>query len=225
MKSAPKHLISSALIVATLSLAACSTYVEEVTSSEYLPVMQDAAPGTKTGMASGSIFAQGQSGLFAADRRASVIGDILTVQFQERFQATKTQNAATSKASSYALGLPTSIGSGDSTDFDASTGTTFAGTGTAGQSNSLTGQMSVTVVRVFDTGNLEILGQKKLTLNNGDEYIRVRGIVRPDDISSSNVILSDRIANAEIKYVGAGDIADTAKQGWLARVFTAVSPL
>ena len=85
--------------------------------------------------------------------------------------------------------------------------------------------MSVTVVRVFDTGNLEILGQKKLTLNNGDEYIRVRGIVRPDDISSSNVILSDRIANAEIKYVGAGDIADTAKQGWLARVFTAVSPL
>ncbi|MDO7655771.1 MAG: flagellar basal body L-ring protein FlgH, partial [Paracoccaceae bacterium] len=88
MKNAPKHLISSALIVATLGLAACSTYVEEVASSEYLPVMQDAAPGAKTGMASGSIFAQGQSGLFAADRRASVIGDILTVQFQERFQAT-----------------------------------------------------------------------------------------------------------------------------------------
>ena len=85
--------------------------------------------------------------------------------------------------------------------------------------------MSVTVVRVFPTGNLEILGQKKLTLNNGDEYIRVRGIVRPDDISSSNVILSDRIANAEIKYIGAGDIADTAKQGWLARIFTTVSPL
>ena len=80
-------------------------------------------------------------------------------------------------------------------------------------------------MRVFATGNLEILGQKKLTLNNGDEYIRVRGLVRPDDISSSNVILSDRIANAEIKYTGAGDIADTAKQGWLARAFTAVSPL
>ena len=48
------------------------------------------------------------------------------------------------------------------------------------QSNSLTGLISVHVVRVFGNGNLEILGQKKLTLNNGDEYIRVSGIVRPE---------------------------------------------
>ena len=170
MKTASKYLFRSALIPAMLSLAACSTYVEEMASSEYLPVLQDAAPGAMTGMATGSIFAQGQSGLFAADRRASVIGDILTVQFQERFQATKSQNAATSKDSTFALGLPSSI-SPSSGNFDATSGTTFTGTGTAGQSNSLTGQMSVTVVRVFDTGNLEILGQKKLTLNNGDEYI------------------------------------------------------
>jgi flagellar L-ring protein precursor FlgH len=102
--------------------------------------------------------------------------------------------------------------------------TTFSGTGAAAQSNSLSGQMSVTVSRVFDGGNLEIIGQKKLTLNNGDEYIRVRGIVRPEDISSNNVVLSDRIANAEIKYIGAGDIADTARVGWLQRIFTNVSP-
>jgi flagellar L-ring protein FlgH len=225
MVKASASLIRLSLLGAVLGLSACSTYVEDVASSEYLPVMQDAVPTSTAGMATGSIFAQGQSGLFAADRRASIVGDILTVEFQESFQATKTQSAATSKASSYALALPTSIGRNNPADFDASTGTSFAGTGTAGQSNSLTGQMSVTVVRVFPTGNLEILGQKKLTLNNGDEYIRVRGIVRPDDISSSNVILSDRIANAEIKYIGAGDIADTAKQGWLARIFTTVSPL
>ena len=85
-------------------------------------------------------------------------------------------------------------------------------------------QMSVTVARVHDGGNLEILGQKKLTLNNGDEYIRVRGIVRPEDISSNNVVLSDRIANAEIKYIGAGDVADTSKVGWLQRTLTTVSP-
>ncbi|MFB0993572.1 MAG: flagellar basal body L-ring protein FlgH [Paracoccaceae bacterium] len=222
MKNAPTFLIRSVLVAATLGLAGCSTYIEEVASKEYLPLMQDMASNTPERMASGSIFAQGQSGLFAADRRASVVGDILTVEFKEKFAATKSQNAATSKASSYSLALPNIAGIAAA---EAATGNTLAGTGTAGQSNTLTGQMSVTVVRVFATGNLEILGQKKLTLNNGDEYIRVRGLVRPDDISSSNVILSDRIANAEIKYTGAGDIADTAKQGWLARAFTAVSPL
>ena len=107
-----------------------------------------------------------------------------------------------------------------------STGTnqSFTGSGSAAQSNSLSGQMSVTVARVHEGGNLEILGQKKLTLNNGDEYIRVRGIVRPEDISSQNIVLSDRIANAEIKYLGAGDVADTAKQGWLQRSLSTLSP-
>ena len=80
------------------------------------------------------------------------------------------------------------------------------------------------MVRVLPGGNLEILGQKKLTLNNGDEYVRVRGIVRPEDITSNNVVLSDRIANAEITYIGAGDVADAGRRGWLSSVLTSISP-
>ena len=91
--------------------------------------------------------------------------------------------------------------------------------------NTLTGLVSVHVVRVMPGGNLEILGQKKLTLNNGDEYVRVRGLVRPEDITSNNVVQSDRIANAEITYIGAGDLADTGQQGWLSRVLSSVTPL
>ena len=72
---------------------------------------------------------------------------------------------------------------------------------------------------------MEILGQKKLTLNNGDEYIRVSGIVRPKDISSENIIQSDRIANADINYVGAGDLARTGKKGWYTKLFETVSPI
>ena len=84
--------------------------------------------------------------------------------------------------------------------------------------------MSVTVMRVFPNGTMEILGQKKITLNNGDEYIRLRGLVRPEDISSKNLILSDRIANADITYIGAGDVADSSKRGWLGKAMTAISP-
>jgi flagellar L-ring protein precursor FlgH len=72
---------------------------------------------------------------------------------------------------------------------------------------------------------MEILGQKKLTLNNGDEYIRLIGVIRPEDISNQNTVQSSRIANAKISYTGAGDIADTAKKGWLSKLIDTVTPL
>ena len=208
-------------------LSGClSTYSEDQNSAEYQPVSPMAlSPSQKSFYPSGAIYNAAQAGLFATDRRASRVGDILTVFFVENFQATKSQNAANGKATGFEINLPGALGM-DRLEGALSTGVdqSFSGSGSAAQSNSLTGQMSVTVARVFEGGNLEILGQKKLTLNNGDEYIRVRGIVRPEDISSNNVISSDRIANAEIKYIGAGDVADTAKVGWLQRIITGVSP-
>ena len=209
------------------SLTGCvSTYSEEQNSADYQPVSpMTFTPQQQTRYPSGAIYNSAQAGLFATDRRASRIGDILTVSFAENFQATKSQNAANNKATGFDLDMPNILGLNRlESSLSAGTDQSFSGSGSAAQSNSLTGQMSVTVARVFEGGNLEILGQKKLTLNNGDEYIRVRGIVRPEDISSNNVISSDRIANAEIKYIGAGDVANTAKADWLQRILTDLSP-
>ena len=72
---------------------------------------------------------------------------------------------------------------------------------------------------------MEIIGQKQMQLNNGDEYIRLSGIVRPEDINADNIIVSNRIANAQISYLGAGDTADTGKKGWLSRALSTISPL
>jgi flagellar L-ring protein precursor FlgH len=177
-------------------------------------------------MPSGSIYAGHARGLFAADRRATAVGDILTVEFSERFAARKSQAADTSKSDSFAVDIPDVVSFGfDDARLTGGTTRSFSGEGSATQSNSLTGRISVSVVRVLPGGNLEIMGQKKLTLNNGHEYVRVRGMVRPSDISADNVVRSDRIAHAEIKYVGAGDVADTGKHGWLRRALTAVSPM
>lgn len=213
-----------ALILAA-SLAGCSAQVEQAASADFMPIFPLAADYQPGGLPGGAIYNPHQSGLFATDRRASRVGDILTIAFTESFQATKSQNAGTAKTSSFDVTLPSvlpfaSIGA------DLSHGTTqnFTGSGTAAQSNSLSGQVSVHVVRVLPGGNLEILGQKKLTLNNGDEYVRVRGIVRPEDITSNNVVFSDRIANAEITYIGAGDVADAGQRGWLSSVLTSISP-
>lgn len=214
-----------ALALASL-LAGCAKQVEHAASADFAPIYPMAAEFQPGGFPSGAIYAPQQAGLFATDRRASRVGDILTVAFTESFQATKSQNAGAAKSSSFEVELP-SVLPFASVGPELSNGTTqtFTGSGTAAQSNSLTGLVSVHVVRVFPGGNLEILGQKKLTLNNGDEYVRVRGIVRPEDITSNNVVQSDRIANAEITYIGAGDVADTGQQGWLARILTSISPI
>ena len=69
------------------------------------------------------------------------------------------------------------------------------------------------------------MGQKMITLNNGNEYVRLRGVIRPEDISAGNAILSSQIADAKITYTGAGQVADTGQMGWLSRILRAVSPL
>ena len=214
------------LPVALVGLTACTTFVEEQASQQYAPVFPIAETQTRLGLATGSIYNQVQPGLFAADRRASRVGDILTISFTERFSATKSQGASAAKSDSFSVDIPDAVSNGiNDASLTGGTAQDFSGSGSASQTNTFSGMMSVHVVRILPRGNLEILGEKKLTLNNGDEYIRVRGIVRPEDISSDNIVMSDRIANAEIKYTGAGDVADTARQGWLRRVFNVVSPI
>jgi flagellar L-ring protein FlgH len=216
--------VASKISLCLLALTACSEVIEEKASVDYQPIY--AVPDAVDPMVlpTGGIYSSTQVGLFATDRRAGRVGDILTVAFTESFSATKSQNAAAAKSSNANLAVPF-LGSTLGGKLATGTDQSFTGSGSAAQSNSLTGQVSVHVIRVLPGGNLEILGQKRLTLNNGDEYIRVKGIVRPEDISSDNVVQSDRIADADIKYIGAGELADTGRQGWLGRALTAVNPL
>ena len=212
-----------------LLLSACSTYVEDVASEQFMPVIPDETEEER--IVNGAIYSGKSKGLFATERKAAKVGDIVTVALNESFNASKSQSAATGKTDSFGVTLPTGLltdlvgKSPKDADYGFGSTQAFNGTGTASQSNAMTGLVSASVVRVFDNGNLEVLGQKKLTLNNGDEYVRVRGMVRPQDIGAGNIVNSNRLANAEITYIGAGEVADTAKRGWLSRLVTVVSPL
>jgi flagellar L-ring protein precursor FlgH len=179
-----------------ISLSACSTYVEELASDEFAPVFPEENDTEQ--VADGAIFDGNAQGLFASERKASKVGDILTISLNESFQATKSQSATSGKDDSFGVTLPKGV---------------------------FPNAVSTSVVRLYQNGNLEILGQKKLTLNNGDEYVRVKGIVRPQDIGNGNIVNSNRLANAEITYIGAGELADTSKKGWLSKVFSVVSPI
>ena len=178
----------------------------------------------------GGIFKVNGGGLFASDIRARDVGDILTVEMVETFAATKAQTAASAKNDTFGVTLPTGLPNLLTGGFDKNAAGLNGGTADLCRFwFSRTVKFARWFVdsyrdRVFDNGNMQIAGQKKLTLNNGDEYVRLTGLIRPEDISATNTVKSERIADAEIIYVGAGEIADSSRQGWLSRTMRNISP-
>ena len=167
---------------------------------------------------------------YFSDIRPRRVGDSLTVILAERTNASKSADAVVEKQTDMQVANPTLFGT--QPNFRLPDRTTvftleqsldseknFDGKGEASQSNSLTGEITVTVVEVLPNGNLAIQGEKILTLNRGHEHVRLSGIVRPMDIGPDNRIASTRVANATLVYSGEGEIADASVMGWLARFF------
>jgi len=178
--------------------------------------------------ANGAIFqsASGFSALTSGARAASV-GDIITILLVERTQASKSTSANTDRTGSIGL-TPPSTGPFSklfsASDVGASGSQGFKGKGDAAQSNALSGEITVTVAKVLGNGAMLVRGQKQLTLNRGDEYVQISGIVRPADVGPDNRVLSTRVADARITYTGKGEIARASRQGWLSRFFSQISP-
>jgi flagellar L-ring protein precursor FlgH len=95
----------------------------------------------------------------------------------------------------------------------------FDGEGASKQSNSLTGYVTVTVARVLPNGNLFVKGEKWIGINQGREYVRLSGVIRPIDLAADNSISSHKVANVNVSYGGKGALADANAQGWLSRFF------
>lgn len=177
--------------------------------------------------ANGAIF-QASNGYasLTSGNRAAKIGDLLTIALVERTQAAKSNSAATDRSGGFGLNPPASgpLSLFDPSDVTASGNLNFNGSGSAQQSNSLQGQISVTVSQVYPNGTMLVRGEKLMRLNRGDEYVQFSGIVRAVDVGPENIIPSTRVADARINYSGAGEIAKASRQGWLQRFFTALSP-
>ncbi len=182
---------------------------------------------TYTPKLNGSIYQEGRSVRLFEDNKAFRVGDILSVTLFESTTAKKAAATNTSKQDDLSSNVTGSI-LGTSPTFNGAnllanslTGNrSFAGSGDSSQSNSLRGEIAVTITRIFPNGNLEIRGEKLIGLTQGSEYIRLSGYVRPQDVSSSNVIMSNKIANSRIYYGGGGVIAESNSQGWLSRFFS-----
>lgn len=188
----------------------------------YAPVMESSPRQAPANM--GGIYQQHYSMSLFEDRRASRVGDIVTIILSERTSSNKKTETEINKESSIAfdegllLGAALHKGSVNLSTEMAQT-RDFSGESESDQSNSLDGQIAVTVADILPNGLLVVRGEKWMTLTSGEEYIRIKGLLRPEDISPENTVQSNKLADARITYSGTGDFADSTRLGWISRFF------
>ncbi|TWC42982.1 flagellar L-ring protein precursor FlgH [Pseudomonas sp. SJZ079] len=223
------------IVLSMLALAALSGCVSPPPKPDdpyYAPVLpRTPLPAAQN---NGSIYQAGFENSLFDDRKAHRVGDIITITLNERTQASKNAGSQIKKDSSADIGLTSLLGGAVSaanpfSDNQLSLGAEYnatrdtKGDSKAAQGNSLSGSITVTVAEVLPNGILSVRGEKWMTLNTGNELVRIAGLVRADDIATDNTVPSTRIADARITYSGTGAFADASQPGWLDRFF--VSPL
>ena len=182
----------------------------------------------------GSIYASGSGVALWEDKRARRVGDIVTILLEEKTSTTKTTKTAITKDDSNDMSVTSLLGTvpkftlpGFMNNNVSLTPTTttdnkreFEGDASADQSNQLSGSITVTVIDVLSNSNLVVRGEKWMTFSEGDEFIRIEGIIRASDVNPDNTVLSTRLADARITYSGQGQLANAQRQGWLSEFFT-----
>jgi flagellar L-ring protein precursor FlgH len=198
-----------------LLLSGCAVHPPQVPSDELPPPPVSATPQGEAG----GVFSPHMPWSLVSDSRAFRPGDVLTVVLAETTQAKKSADTSFGKQSSVSL-APALVGSSTlDSELSLSGQREFDGRATSTQQNALQGSITVIVQEVLPNGLLRVHGEKSLYLNQGEEFVRVAGYVRSQDIDSSNRVSSQRIANARIAYSGRGPLNDANQAGWLTRFF------
>ena len=221
--------LSKLVLLLPVPLALTGCFLAPHAPRHFEPTTRMSAPPAPP--TDGAIYSAARGMELFADQKARHPGDVLTIRLQESTNATKNAVTKTSKTTSLANTGPTLFGKTYTNNgvplLNASLDGkhSFDGEGSSTQSNSLAGSITVTVVDVQPNGNLVVQGEKSLQLNQGDETVRIAGVVRPADIATDNTVGSDKIADARISYSGKGAVAASNRMGWLARFFnSAVAP-
>lgn len=208
---------SLAALSMTLLLVGCASRAPIAAAPE-----ADAVPVARTVQrgVSGGVFSSDALSL-TSDARAYRVGDVVTVILQETTQASKRAGTSFSKGSSVGVTPLGVLGKTfGKTGVDISADRSFAGDSTSTQQNALSGALTVIVQEVLPNGLLRVAGEKNMTLNQGEEFVRLKGYVRAADVDADNQVSSLRVANARIAYSAKGVLADANSAGWLTRFFT-----
>ncbi len=179
--------------------------------------------------ANGAIFQSAAYRPMFEDRRARLVGDVLTISISERTSAGKSAANATSKTGSVEFGAPTLFGIPATTTAKAALGASgqnkFEDKGSASSSNTFSGTITATVIEVLPNGNLVVSGEKQIAFDKGIEYVRFSGVVSPDTIAAGNVVPSTQVADARVEYRTNTRLDKAEVMSQLARFFLSIMPL
>ena len=165
-----------------------------------------------------------------ADKRANSVGDILTIVVQESSSANKNNETKTEKQSSWVASVSQFLFPG----FMQYKGTTPAvnyssdlkhdGSGAINNSETIVAQVAVKVIDVLPNKSLVIEGKRDTSFAGEHQTIILHGVVRSEDVTAANTVLSYNVADATISIVGEGTVTDTTKKGWFTRILDKVNP-
>lgn len=219
----------------TLLLAACTATMPPTPSMVHQPTTVRPAPEPVALPANGTIYQPGSAGqpgyppraLFE-DRRASAVGDILTININETTAASKKSGSTAARTSgnntsvSALVGLP---GRGlEGMNLGTKSASSFNGKGDSASNNAFTGTISVTVIEVLPSGNLVVSGEKQIGINQGAEFVRFSGVVSPSRIAVGNVVSSTQVADMRVEYRGNGYLDEAQTMGWFQRALLSLNP-
>jgi len=183
----------------------------------------------------GAIFSDDARVNLYADLRAGRIGDIITINIVESSTASKEAKTELGRENEVDAGITALLGyetempsnsaaMKPSAMIGAKYGSDFKGSGKTSRKESMTAQISARIIQVLPNDNLVIRGSREIKVNNESQFIIIQGVIRPEDISPDNTVLSSYIADAKIDYTGRGDVTNKQRPGWLARLLDYVWP-
>lgn len=214
------------IIFGGVMVLGCGIHIEKTKAPVEVVRPKVATPVSQEQPSEGSLWSShsAMASLFS-DIKAHKLGDIVTISIVESSSATESATTDTSRDSSVKAGVKTFLGYenqlmkkfknfNSAEMLDASLTNKFTGSGKTVRSGTLTANITAKIVEVLPNGNFVIEGRREVEVNHETQYIVISGIVRPEDISRDNIVLSTYIADASIVYSGRGVINDHQKPGW-----------
>jgi flagellar L-ring protein precursor FlgH len=221
------------MLALSLLVAGCAANSDRVRNAPPLPKNPQAEARTAE---PGSIWpGEGTRNNLFVDNKARYVNDIVTIVVSETTKGTSTASTNTSRDSSTTAGISGLLGIDKSLQamnaklnptiqVGGSASNSLKGKGDTSRGSTFTTMVTARVMKVLDNGNMVIEGWRQLKMNGESQYVVISGIIRPDDISTDNLVSSQYIADARIDYVGEGVINEKMKQGWLTRIVDYVWP-
>lgn len=218
-----------ASVICLAGIAACNTVPSSIVQQPTSIKPSSVSGAAMAAPANGAIFQSASYRPLFEDRRARLVGDLLTITISETTTAAKAAGSSASKTGSATAAIPSAVGfpfrTLQGTNLSASSALKYEDKGAESASNNFAGTITVTVMDVLSNGNLLVSGEKQIAFDKGAEFVRLSAVVSPDTIKTGNVVASTQVADARIEYRSNSNLDQAQVLSMLARFFLSVLPL